>query len=155
MKTKALDIYADRSIRKADSLIDAGRYMEAYELVKTLPESPQKIALLMRIKKKSRVYLDSAMVNMKRREWAKARAYLEMYLDLTQDPKGVSLLQKVNENLVKQAEYHYMKALEMFQRGDILGAYAHAEVAYELMPNNEKYRRVYEKLSALYRRYGK
>jgi len=129
--------------------------MEAYDLVKTLPESPQKIALIMRIKRKARVYLDSAMVNIKRKEWAKARAYLEMYLDLTQDPKGVSLLQKVNENLRKQAEYHYMKALEMFQKGDILGAYAHAEVAYELMPNNEKYRRVYEKLSALYRRYGR
>ncbi len=155
VKTKALDIYADRSIRKADSLIDAGKYMEAYELVKTLPESPQKIALIMRIKKKAGVYLDSAMVNMKRKEWAKARAYLEMYLDLTQDPKGVSLLQKVNENLRKQAEYHYMRALEMFQKGDILGAYAHAEVAYELMPNNEKYRRVYEKLSALYRRYSR
>lgn len=153
VKAQALDIYADRNIRKADSLINAHRYMEAYELVKSLPDSPEKVALLMRIKERSREYLDSARVYMKRREWAKARAYLEAYLDLTQDPKAVSLLQKVNESMERQAEYHYMRALEMFQKGDILGAYAHAEVAYELQPHNEKYRKVYERLSSLYRRY--
>ncbi len=155
VKTQALDIYADRSIRRADSLINSHRYLDAYELIKSLPDSPEKVALLMRIKDKSKEYLDSARTYIKRKEWAKARAYLEAYLDLTQDPKAVSLLQKVNESMERQAEYHYMRALEMFQKGDILGAYAHAEVAYELQPHNEKYRKVYERLSSLYRRYGR
>jgi len=155
IKNEALDIYSNRAIKKADSLINAGRYLQAFELVKTLPDSPEKVAIITRIKKKSVSYLDSARIYMRKKEWAKARAFLETYLDLTQDPKAVSLLQKVNENMRKQAEYHYLRALEMYQKGDILGAYAHAEVAYELQPKNEKYMRVYKRLSELYRRYAK
>ena len=153
VKSRALDIYSDRNVRRADSLINAGMYLKAYELIKSLPDSPEKVALLTKIKRKSSAYLDSARVNMKRKEWARARAYLEAYLDLTQDAKAVSLLQKVNESMEKQAEFHYLKALESFQKGDVLGAYAHAEVAYELQPHNEKYRKIYERLSKLYRRY--
>jgi len=155
IKDSALDIYSNRNIRKADSLINSGEYLKALEILKVLPDSPEKVALLTRIKEKAKDYLDSARVYMRKREWAKARTYLEAYLDLTQDPKGVSLLQKINENIRKQAEYHYMKALEMYQKGDILGAYAHAEVAHELQPNNEKYRRVFQRLSSIYRRYGR
>ncbi len=154
IKDDAVGVYTEKIRLQVEQLLKEGKYLKAWELVQSLPSSPEKIALQSQIRAKARAYLDSARVYMKRREWVKAKAFVKMYLRISPDAEAQNMLNTVDRQMEKQAEYHYMKALESYQKGDILGAYAHAEEAYTLQPDVPKYRKIYRKLEKLFRRYG-
>ncbi|NPA80534.1 MAG: hypothetical protein GXO29_05765 [Thermotogae bacterium] len=143
---KAESKYVKGKLERAEELIRKGKYVEAARIVATLPAGPDKVRLLKRLQKASDVFVEKAKYYIEREEWARAKYYLEKALKIYPNPEATSLLSYVESRIKKSAHLHYIRALELYQKGDIVGAFAHIKEAYLLDPKNERYRGVYYRL---------
>ncbi|MEO0138364.1 MAG: hypothetical protein ABIL16_00660 [candidate division WOR-3 bacterium] len=75
-----------------------------------------------------------------------AKYYLENVLSVEPNSEAASLLSWVIQQIKEDAASLYIKSLEAYQKGDVIKAYAYIKRAYELQPDNEKYRNVYFRL---------
>ncbi len=145
---KAEKKYTENRVEKAKRLMEQGRYVEAARIVATLPSSAEKISLQRRLKEAAERYVETAKGYIERGDWAKAKYYLEKTLKVYPLTEATALLSYVEGKMRKSAHVHYLKALELYQKGDIVGAFAHIKEAHLLDPKNERYRNVYYRLKA-------
>ena len=145
---KAEEKYAENRVERARRLIEEGRYVEAARIVSTLPPSAEKISLQRSLKEAAVRYVETAKGYIEREDWAKAKYYLEKALKVYPLTEATALLSYVESKMRKSAHVHYLKALDLYQKGDIVGAFAHIKEAYLLDPKNERYRNVYYRLKA-------
>ncbi|NPB03512.1 MAG: hypothetical protein GXO39_03745 [Thermotogae bacterium] len=144
--TKAYRKYSENRLQKAQRLLKEGKYVKAASIVSSLPPSAEKIQLMRQLREASDRYVERAKSYMERGDWAKAKYFLEMALKIYPNTEATSLLSYVEGRIRKNAHLHYLKALELYQKGDVVGAFAHIKEAYLLDPKNERYRNIYYRL---------
>ncbi len=146
IKRKAEKKYSEGKLERAKKLIERGRYVEAARILNTLPTDAEKIRLMKELREAAQRYVETAKGHIKKEDWARAKYYLEKSLKVYPLTEASALLSYVEGKMKKSAHLHYLKALELYQKGDIVGAFAHIKEAYLLDPKNERYRNVYFRL---------
>jgi len=133
-------------IQRIENLISKGDYVSASKLVSTLPEGPDKIRFSNTLRRTAEEYLRKAKELIANKDWVQAKYYIEKSMKIYPLPESPGLLSYVESNIKASSETLYLKSLELYQKGDIQGAYAYIKEAIRLDPNNEKYRNVYYRL---------
>ncbi len=146
IKKKAEKKYTESKMERAKKLVEEGRYVEAARILNTLPTDAEKIRLMNRLRSAAQRYVEMARSYIKREDWTRAKYYLEKSLKIYPLTEATALLSYVEGKMKKSAHLHYIKALELYQKGDIVGAFAHIKEAHLLDPKNERYRNVYFRL---------
>ena len=146
IKRKAEENLKEKRLEKAKRLMEKGRYVEAARILNTLPTDAEKIRLMRKLREAAQRYVEMAKVSIEREDWARAKYYLEKAIKVYPLTEATALLSYVESKMKKSAHIHYLKALELYQKGDIVGAFAHIKEAYLLDPKNERYRNVYFRL---------
>jgi len=136
----------ESKVQRARRLLDEGRVLTAARILKEIPDSRDKRELQGQI---SRI-VDDLMAKAKRaigrKEYVEAKYYLEKVLKIEPNTEASSLLTWVIQKMKEDAASLYVKALFYYQKGDIMKAYIYVKQAYELDPENERYRNVYFRL---------
>jgi len=138
--------FESNKIQRIESLIKAGDYLGASKLLNTLPEGPDKIRFSNTLRRIAENYISKAKELIANKDWVQAKYYIEKSMKIYPLPEAPGLLSYVENNIKASAETFYIKSLELYQKGDIQGAYAYIKEAIRLEPNNEKYRNVYYRL---------
>jgi len=146
IKKKAEKKYSESKLERAKKLVEEGKYVEAARILNTLPTDAEKIRLMGKLRSVAQRYVETAKGYIKKEEWARAKYYLEKSLKIYPLTEATALLSYVEGKMKKSAHLHYIKALELYQKGDIVGAFAHIKEAHLLDPQNERYRNVYFRL---------
>jgi TolA-binding protein len=138
--------FESSKIQRIENLISKGDYVSASKLVSTLPEGPDKIRFSNTLRRTAEEYLRKAKELIANKDWVQAKYYIEKSMKIYPLPESPGLLSYVESNIKASSETLYLKSLELYQKGDIQGAYAYIKEAIRLDPNNEKYRNVYYRL---------
>ncbi|MEO0195655.1 MAG: hypothetical protein ABIL67_04010 [candidate division WOR-3 bacterium] len=138
VEQKANEEVIQKKKDRIKNLLNKGMISEALKIIKTLPPSER------------RVYIDEWMAKAKKaiaeNGYVEAKYYLENVLSVEPNSEAASLLSWVIQQIKEDAASLYIKSLEAYQKGDVIKAYAYIKRAYELQPDNEKYRNVYFRL---------
>ncbi len=133
-------------VERIEYLISNGDYISASRLISTLPEGPDRIRFSNILMKVAEEHLRKVKELIGNRDWIQAKYYIEKSMKIYPLPEAPGLLSYVENNIKASSEALYLKSLELYQKGDIQGAYAYIKEAVRLDPNNEKYRNVYYRL---------
>ncbi|MEO0139339.1 MAG: hypothetical protein ABIL16_05200 [candidate division WOR-3 bacterium] len=151
VEAEANQKYDNAKIRKIDILIERGDYVEAAKILNTIPQNPDRVKYINKLRAVAERYLSEAKGYIQNKDWVKAKYYLEKSLKIYPLPEASGLLTYVEANMKRDANYYYLKSLEMYQKGDVSMAFAYIKEAFTLDPNNEKYRNVYFRLKNVLR----
>lgn len=143
--------YEYAKVQKVEELINKGRYVEAAKILNTMLRNPDRVKYMNKLRTVAERYLSEAKEYIRKKDWVKAKYYLEKSLKIYPLPEASGLLTYVEANMKKDANYYYLKSLEMYQKGDVHMAFAYIKEAFTLDPNNEKYRNVYFRLKNVLR----
>ncbi len=138
--------YEQSKAEKIEKLLKSGRYVQAASMVNTLSPGPDRIRFMNRLRSIAMSYLRKAKNAISQKKWVEAKYYLEKSIKIYPTNEASGLLSYVEANILKNANYYYLKSLESYQKGDVVKAFAYIKEAYNLNPNNEKYRNVYFRL---------
>lgn len=145
IEQKANEGVIQKKKKRVENLLNKGMVLEAVKIIKTLPPSDRKI-----YQGKIKIAVDEWMAKAKKaiaeERYIDAKYYLEKVLSVEPNNEASSLLSWVIQQIKEDAATLYIKSLEAYQKGDIIKAYAYIKQAYELQPDNEKYRNVYFRL---------
>jgi len=138
--------YEQSKADKIEQLLKSGRYVEAANMVNTLSPGPAKTRFMNELRSIAMSYLQKGKDAINQKKWVEAKYYLEKSIKIYPTNEASGLLSYVEANILKNADYYYLKSLENYQKGDLENAFAYIKEAYNLNPDNEKYRNVYFRL---------
>lgn len=145
VEKKANEEVVQKKKKRIENFLNKGMVSEAMNIIKTLPPSERRV-----YNERIKMYVDEWMAKANKaiaeKRYVEAKYYLEKVLSVEANSEASSLLSWVVQRIKEDAASLYIKSLEAYQRGDIIKAYAYIKQAYELQPDNEKYRNVYFRL---------
>lgn len=145
VEEKANEEVVQKKKNRIENFLNKGMVSEALNIIKTLPPSERGV-----YNDRIKMYFDEWMAKAKKaiaeKRYVEAKYYLEKVLSAEANSEADSLLSWVIQQIKEDAASLYIKSLEAYQKGDIIKAYAYIKQAYELQPDNEKYRNVYFRL---------
>lgn len=136
----------ESKVAKAKRLLRKGRIVEASRIINSLPDTREKRELKSEVERLTEDLMARAKKAIAQKKYVEAKYYLEMVLKVQPNTEASALLTWVIQKIKEDAASLYLKALSYYQKGDVLKAYIYVKQAYEMDPENERYRGVYFRL---------